>query len=412
MAYIQASLFLLLLLVPCDGFVTPKVLGQVSFGLSRQQKSLQKQRLLTVNSIAPPMEDGTGEQRKISQRLKKVKQKTFSRFIEVEAWRSPEIQEMIPLLRGIDKACRQISDLLKRAMTDGNQGLFGEMNIQGEDQKKLDVVSNRILKNYLCSSGIMFGVASEEEDFIQGCEVVCDNEAFRGKYGAVFDPLDGSSNVEAGLPTGTIFGVFERLNPTDSGEKALMQRGRNLVAAGYCLYGAQTILVLTTGNGVNGFTLDQEKGAFILTHPDMRIPQRGQTYYFNEANSLTWSEGIQHYLKTIKQGHGESGEKYNHIYCGALVADLHQLMLHGGIFGYPADAKNPSGKLRLLYEGNPICWLIEQAGGAGVIGSSTGTQRVLDIQPHELHQREPLIFGSKEDVFELYTHLNKGLVSE
>jgi len=362
---------------------------------------------LTAQTIL--MVQGTSREvgRKRSTQSRRSPQKTFSRFIEVESWQATELQELVPVLLAMEKSCKLISELLRRSMTDNNQGFFGEVNIQGEDQKKLDVVSNRILKNNLCSTGIMFGVASEEEDFMQECNVICDNAAFQGKYGAVFDPLDGSSNVEAGLPTGTIFGIFKQRAPSETGEESLMQRGRNLVAAGYCLYGAQTILVLTTGNGVNGFTLDFERSEFLLTHPDLRIPQRGKIYFFNEANSLTWSDGIQRYLKAVKQGLGESGEKYNSIYCGALVADLHHLMLHGGIFGYPADAKNPLGKLRLIYEGNPICMLIEQAGGAGVVGSSSGTQRVLDIKPEKLHQRAPLVFGSKDDVYELYTYLNQ-----
>mmetsp|Transcript_15861 Transcript_15861/g.28060 ORF Transcript_15861/g.28060 Transcript_15861/m.28060 type:complete len:415 (-) Transcript_15861:371-1615(-) len=372
------------------------------------RKSRSSDGVIARSTKNPSSDESFEETQPSRSRRKKVKQKTFTRFVEIESWRSPEMQEMAPLLLGLGNGCKLISDLIKRSSSDGNLGLFGEMNIQGEDQKKLDVVSNTILKTMLCSTGILFGVASEEEDYVQACEDVCDNLAFsEGQFGVVFDPLDGSSNVDAGLPVGTIFGVYRKQSVDQSGQEALMQRGRQTVAAGYCLYGAATILVISTGNGVNGFTLDTKKGQFILTYPDMRIPQRGNTYYFNEANSLTWSPGIQSWIRTIKQGLGETGEQYRQIYMGALVADLHQLMLAGGVFGYPADARNPRGKLRLLYEGNPISYLIEQAGGVSVVGSSSGPQRVLDIEPLELHQREPLIFGSREDIYELYTHLEK-----
>jgi len=266
------------------------------------------------------------------------------------------------------------------------------VNVQGEEQKKLDVISNTVLKNALRFSGKVGVVGSEEED-----EPVLVEEAYSGKYVAVFDPLDGSSNIDAAISTGTIFGIFEEGDPNEctiandgdldaQAVKCLvdtLQPGRKLVASGYCMYSSSTILVLTMGNGVNGFTLDPNIGEFVLTHPNIQIPKRGKIYSINEANYFDWDPALQEYVNNLKAGKGESGQKYSARYIGSMVGDIHRTLLYGGIFGYPGDAKNPNGKLRLLYEGAQMSFLLGQAGGK----STTGSQRARHRRQRQPHQQ-------------------------
>lgn len=279
------------------------------------------------------------------------------------------------------------------------------MNIQGEEQKKLDVLSNEVLKNALKYSGKMGVIASEEED-----EPVMVDEIYSGNYVAVFDPLDGSSNIDAGIATGTIFGIFTQNSgclASDWESKIdgaqlnclynTMQPGSNLVIAGYCMYSSSCMMVLTTGDGVNGFTLDPQIGEFVLTHPNITIPPRGQIYSFNEANSPSWDPTLQKYIQNLKTGKNGSGLRYSSRYIGSLVADVHRTILYGGVFCYPGDSKNPNGKLRLLYECAPMSFIVEQAGGL----ATTGDTRVMDVIPDAVHQRLPLIIGSRDDVQEL-----------
>lgn len=332
--------------------------------------------------------------------------KSFSRWLEVECWRQPDLSDMQSVMMAVESTCRTLSGLVRRAQVDDLAGMYeegGAINIQGEAQKKLDVVSNRIMVAQLCSPKGMSCVASEEEDFPRICSKVLDNSFFTGEYAAVFDPLDGSANIGAGLPCGTIFGILKKQVGGKVGPRTVLQRGTNLVAAGYCLYGAQTSLVVTMGSGTQGFMLDNERGMFVLTEPDMKIPVRGNLYSVNEANSESWDERIQDYVDTIKSGKGQTGQKYDFRYNGALIADVHNVLHRGGIFMYPADNSNPNGKLRLLYEGNPIAMILEQAGGA----ASTGFERILEVQPQSTHQRVPVFLGSRDDVTELCMELMK-----
>uniref|UniRef100_A0A7S3A1T8 fructose-bisphosphatase n=1 Tax=Rhodosorus marinus TaxID=101924 RepID=A0A7S3A1T8_9RHOD len=338
---------------------------------------------------------------------------TLTRYMIEESNQNLDKEHLVDLqsiMSGIQVACKKISSLVSRAGITNLTGLEeggGSVNVQGEEQKKLDVLSNEVLKNSLRFSGKMGVIASEEED-----EPVVVDEVSSGNYVCVFDPLDGSSNIDAAVATGTIFGIFAEDNEQpcliddDEGDldaqKAAclvqtMQPGKNLVAAGYCMYSSSCMLVLTTGHGVNGFTLDPQIGEFVLTHPNMQIPSRGKIYSFNEANYPDWDPTLQKYVDSLKDGSNKSGAKYSSRYIGSLVADVHRTLLYGGIFGYPGDAKNVNGKLRLLYECAPMSMLLEEAGGM----ATTGRERVLDVMPTAVHQRLPLILGSKEDVQEL-----------
>lgn len=283
--------------------------------------------------------------------------------------------------------------------------------MQGEEQKKLDVVSNDVLKNALRYTGKLGVVASEEED-----NPVLVEETSDSRYVAVFDPLDGSSNIDAAISTGTIFGIFESNNKDEclvESDAALplneqqqncllstLQPGSKLVASGYCMYSSSVVLVFTMGDGVNGFTLDPQIGEFVLTHPNLTIPPRGAIYSFNEANSPDWDVPLQRYVENLKTGAGETGARYSSRYIGSMVGDIHRTILYGGIFGYPGDKKNPNGKIRLLYEGAPMSFIVEQAGGK----CSTGRQRIMEIKPERVHQRIPVFLGSYDDVVELESY--------
>ena len=225
------------------------------------------------------------------------------------------------------------------------------------------------------------------------------------KYVAVFDPLDGSSNVDAGIPTGTIIGVYEHdencvVDDQEGMTECLantLQAGTKLVAAAYCLYSSSTFFVLTLGNGVYMFTLDEEIGEFVLSKPDVKIPESSSIISFNEANLENWDEPMKKTVKNWREGTGASGKRYSSRYIGSMVGDVHRTLLYGGVFGYPADKKNKNGKLRLLYEGAPMSFIMEQAGGL----STTGTQRVMEITPDQVHQRVPIVMGSKNCVQEV-----------
>ena len=291
-------------------------------------------------------------------------------------------------------------------------GAAGAVNVQGEDQKKLDVVSNDIFCEVLRTSGRTGVIASEEEDTPVAVE-----ETYNGNYVVVFDPLDGSSNIDAAVSTGSIFGIYSSdqscvpdWGADDEGvvqEKCITnvcQPGNNLLAAGYCMYSSSTILVLTVGHGVYGFTLDPSIGGIVLSHEDVKVPEKGKIYSFNEGNYVNWEPGLKEYMDALKKGgHTEDGKPYSARYIGSLVGDFHRTMLYGGIYGYPGDAKNANGKLRLLYECAPMSFIAEQAGGMG----STGRGRVLDIRPEEVHQRVPFYTGSREEVQYLESFLQE-----
>jgi fructose-1,6-bisphosphatase I len=272
-------------------------------------------------------------------------------------------------------------------------------------------VSNEVFCNALRASGRTGVIASEEEDLPVAVE-----ETFSGNYVVVFDPLDGSSNLDASISTGSIFGIYApseecAIEDMDDPEKMMTncvvnvcQPGDNLLAAGYCLYSSSVAFVLTVGKGTWGFTYDSLVGEFVLTHPDMKVPKAGKIYSFNEGNYASWTPGLQTYMDSLKTGGKESGTKpYSARYIGSLVGDFHRTLLYGGIYGYPGDKANPNGKLRLLYECAPMSFIMEQAGGKG----STGGGRVLDVMPDKVHQRVPLFIGSPDEVDYVESFLNK-----
>lgn len=329
--------------------------------------------------------------------------KTFKRFMQVELYRFPELENLYPILCGLETACRDINRLMRRISTDNLQGLQGNINVQGEDQKRLDVIANRIMKQALCCTGQISIVASEEEDKPCLCSAVTDS-TFSGDFAAVFDPLDGSGNIDSGLPTGTIFGIYR--NPSFGPKDPLtvvQQKGSSLVVAGYCLYSAACHLCITLRSGLHMFTLDDVTGEFYLTQSNVKIPREGPIYSFNEANSRSWQPAVNYFLSDFRDKRIQSaGSKAPSArYMGALVADAHNILLNGGIFGYPATASSPSGKIRLLYEANPMALIFEQAGGM----ASTGTSRVLDVSVASVHQRTPVYFGSIEPVEQLQNYI-------
>jgi fructose-1,6-bisphosphatase I len=345
---------------------------------------------------------------------------TLSRFMREMARANPELEEIESIFTALQTATKTISNLVRKSDLTGTTGLQGSVNIQGEEQKKMDVITNNVLKNALKWAGHLGTLASEEEDNpvqvdnrgnkVYSGDVLIEQE---GEYVAVFDPLDGSSNVDANIPTGTIFGIFHNDEECpiiadedvdqvfDEEERRCLQNvlqpGKNLVAAGYCLYSSATTLVFTIGNGVDGYTLDESIGEFILTHKNIQIPSRGKIYSFNEANRWDWDQPLQDYITDIQQGRGDTKTRYSSRYIGSMVADVHRTLLYGGVFGYPADKRNPNGKLRLLYEAAPMSFLVEQAGGLAL----TGKNRIMDLSPQSVHQRVPCILGSKEDVEEI-----------
>lgn len=344
---------------------------------------------------------------------------TLKRFMTEVAMLNPELTELTTLFGAIETACKAITNLVKRSQLPASEtlGYQGEVNVQGEDQKKLDVITNDLLKRALRFTGRLGVLASEEEDTPVNLrpanagetEILIDEGE---RYVAVFDPLDGSSNVDAGIPTGTIIGIYEydencKVDPDCVGDECTeqeaaclantLQPGTNLVAAAYCLYSSSTFLVLTLGSGTYGFTLDENIGEFVLSHPDIKIPETSSIMSFNEANTPNWDKPLQDVAAKWKKGEGKSGKKFSSRYIGSMVGDVHRTLLYGGVFGYPGDKKNPNGKLRLLYEGAPMSFIVEQAGGI----STTGTKRVMEISPEVVHQRVPVIMGSKNDVQEV-----------
>ncbi|KAK9825029.1 hypothetical protein WJX74_002290 [Apatococcus lobatus] len=318
--------------------------------------------------------------------------------------------ELATVISSIGLACKQIASLVQRASLSDMNGLAGLANQSGEDQKKLDVISNEVFSNCLRSSGRTGVIASEEEDVPVSVE-----ETYSGNYVVVFDPLDGSSNIDAGISTGSIFGIYEpsdecSVDDMENPEKMMdncilncCQPGSALLCSGYCLYSSSTIFVLTIGKGVYGFTYDSMVGEFILTHPDLKVPNLGKIYAFNEGNYEGWTPKLKEYMDSLKSSEKWNGKPYSARYIGSLVGDFHRTLLYGGIYGYPGDTRNPNGKLRLLYECAPMSFIMEQAGGSG----STGTTRVLDICPEKVHQRVPLFVGSKGEVDYLETFFDK-----
>lgn len=268
-------------------------------------------------------------------------------------------------------------------------GLAGETNVQGEEVKKLDVVANEIFINSLRSSGKVAVMVSEENE-----QAILVDSAAGGAYCVVFDPLDGSSNIDSGVSIGTIFGIYHVKEGSTGSLADVLRPGSEMIAAGYAMYGSFTSLVLTTGGPVHGYTLDPNLGEFILTNPDMQIPERGKTYSVNEGNSAYWTAGCAAYFASIKSA-AAGKAPYSARYVGSMVADVHRTLLTGGIFAYPADSKSKNGKLRVLYECFPMAMVMERAGGRAVTGTG---MRVLDVVPKGIHERSPIILGSRLDV--------------
>lgn len=295
------------------------------------------------------------------------------------------------LMTGVAVAAKVIAREVRRAGLTSLCGAADTSNSHGETQQKLDLLANDLLCKTLMHSGHLCALASEE---LPGL-LPMPEDAAGGRYTLAFDPLDGSSNIDYNISVGTIFSIHRRTTPngTPGSEADLLQRGSRQVAAGYVVYGSSTIFVYTSGNGVHGFTLDPTIGEFILSHPDIRTPARGRMYSTNEGNRLNWSPGIRAYVDYLRSPDRQGGPCTSR-YVGSLVADFHRNLLAGGIFLYPGDRKNPNGKLRLLYEAAPLALIAEQAGGR----ASTGSRRILDLDPLDLHQRVPLIIGSAHDV--------------
>lgn len=298
------------------------------------------------------------------------------------------------LLAAVQLACKVTETCVRRAGIAKLYGLAGSGNVQGEDQKKLDIIANDTFKVNIESSDRCCMMVSEEEELA----IVCDTSGKDAKYAIAFDPLDGSSNIDANVSIGSIFAVYKVPDgvsvktPQEAG-RAILQKGSQMVAAGYAMYGSATNLVISTGDGVNGFTLDPSLGEFVLTHPDIKIPSRGKIYSVNEGNAKNWDPATTEYIESVKFPK-DGKPSYSLRYIGSMVADVHRTLFYGGIFIYPADKKSPNGKLRLLYEAAPMAFLMVQAGGK----ATTGKDNILDVLPTDIHQRVPVYMGSADDV--------------
>ena len=300
--------------------------------------------------------------------------------------------ELTRLINSIRLAGKIVNHEVNKAGLVDILGTAGEENIQGEDQQKLDVYANEVFIKNLVNREIVCGIASEEEDdfiAIQG-----NNKKNENKYVVLMDPLDGSSNIDVNVSVGTIFSIYRRITPvgTPVTIEDFLQPGKNQVAAGYIVYGTSTMIVYSTGHGVNGFTLNPAIGTYYLSHPNMQFPDKGNIYSVNEGNYVHFPKGVKEYIKYCQEEEGD--RPYTSRYIGSLVSDFHRNMIKGGIYFYPSTSKNPKGKLRLLYECNPMAFLAERAGGK----ASDGFNRILDIKPTELHQRVPFFCGNKDMV--------------
>lgn len=294
------------------------------------------------------------------------------------------------LLSGITLATKMVEAKIRSAALADVLGAYGQTNVQGEQQQKLDVYANQALLHCLGLRDSVAALVSEEDEE----PVTFGRSVETGKYIIIFDPLDGSSNIDVNVNVGTIFSVLRRLESDHSADLAesVLQSGYAQVAAGYVVYGPSTVLVYTTGHGVHGFTLDPTIGAFVLTNENMLMPQQGSYYSVNEANESSWPEEYRRYIAQLRTG--ALGRQYSSRYIGSLVADFHRTLLKGGIFLYPPTKAQPGGKLRLLYEANPLAFIAEQAGGM----ASTGRERILDIKPTTIHQRTPFMVGSRREM--------------
>jgi fructose-1,6-bisphosphatase I len=314
----------------------------------------------------------------------------ISEFLK-EHMQSEHSVALIAMLGDVVNACKKIAIAIDKGAVAGNMGNLGSENVQGEVQKALDVITNEIFIEECQKSGYVAGMASEElVDVVN----IADDCKKNGDYLLMFDPLDGSSNVNVNISVGTIFSIIKSANNKPDLADYL-QLGTAQICAGYALYGSSTMLVFTTGNGVNGFTLDADSNEFLLTHPNMQIAKETQEFAINMSNYRFWREPVQRYIDECLQGEeGDRKKDFNMRWVASMVAEVHRILVRGGVFMYPTDTKSRSGKLRLMYEANPMSFIVEQAGGA----STTGSQRILEVQPSGIHQRVPVMMGCKSEV--------------
>jgi fructose-1,6-bisphosphatase I len=324
-------------------------------------------------------------------------------IIEGERQHPGATGELSALLSDLALAAKVISLEVNKAGLVDILGFTGDENVHGEKVKKLDIYAHEMLFKAMDHGGHLCIMASEEEEDI----IHIPPEHLIGKYVLLFDPLDGSSNIDANISIGTIFSIYRRISPGDGPGKVedCLQQGLHQVAAGYIVYGSSTILVYTAGHGhgVHGFTLDPSIGEFLLSHENIRIPAKGKIYSINEGNYKYWHPGLKKYIKYLQEEDKETQRPYSTRYIGSMVADVHRTLLYGGIFMYPSDSRNPKGKLRLMYECNPMAMIIEEAGGR----ATDGKKRILEVQPSTLHERTPIYIGSEEDVLMVEGFMNR-----
>lgn len=323
---------------------------------------------------------------------------TLTRFVLAEQKKVPTATgDLTQLLNSIQTAVKAVSSAVRKAGIAKLYGIAGTQNVQGEEVKKLDVLANELFINMLTSSFTTCILISEENDTM--IEIEAEK---KGKYIVCFDPLDGSSNIDCLVSIGSIFGIFKKKEEsTKCTLKDALQPGHKMVAAGYALYGSATMMVISLGGPVNGFTLDPAIGEFVLTDVNIKVPQRGNILSINEGYSHMWDEAITEYVSSKKDP--KKGKPYGARYVGSMVADVHRTLKYGGIFMYPATAASPKGKLRLLYECFPMAYILTQAGGL----ASNGTIPILDIVPEDIHQRSPIFLGSQDDVEEVLGCIKK-----
>lgn len=322
---------------------------------------------------------------------------TIEEFISQQGILFPKATgDFTQLMHDFTSALRDIAYEVRRAGINDILGMTSKKNVHGEQVRKIDEYANTVIINNMMKSGKLCCMISEESK-----EVISIPEEYgSGKYILAFDPLDGSSNIDVNITIGTIFSLYKRTNPdleATISEKELLQPGNQQIAAGYALYGSSTLLVYTTGNGVNVFALDPEVGDFILIFENVKMPDKGRMYSCNEGNYYKWDKSIQEYITYIKTPSEDNDRPYNFRYVASAVADIHRLLHYGGLYLYPSSSYYPKGKIRLLYEANPLAWIVEQAGGRGI----TGKQRILDIEPSSIHDTIPFFVGSKGNIDDL-----------